>query len=311
MRRVARAALPGFGIEASDLALLNHGENTTYRVDRRWMLRVCRPGYQTDASLRSEGVWLRSLRDAGMGVPEPVAAVGGGTMVTVEVPGVPGPRRCVVFRWMPGRFGGWGLTRGQLRAIGRATAELHRNGDAFVPPPGFERPRGDWAGLLGAEAVWGDPLGERSLDAQQLRVLAAARDRLRDDLAGLPTTAPHFGLIHADLHMWNVLFQDGRACLIDFEDTLLGYRMFDATVTLRPWMSSPDFASREAAWLEGYRSVRALSTDDFAQWRRFLPVAALRRLAWVRTRSDVPRIAATMPSAIASGVAVCRDYLGI
>ena len=111
--------------------------------------------------------------------------------------------------------------------------------------------------------------------------------------------------------MWNVLFQDGRACLIDFDDTLLGYRMFDATVTLRPWMSSPDFASREAAWLEGYRSVRALSTDDFAQWRRFLPVAALRRLAWVRTRSDVPRIAATMPSAIASGVAVCRDYLGI
>lgn len=41
-----------------------------------------------------------------------------------------------------------------------------------------------------------------------------------------------FGLIHADLHLDNVLFAGGEARPIDFDDCGLGHWLYDIAVTL-------------------------------------------------------------------------------
>lgn len=310
LRRVAEAALEALGIQGR-LRFIHHGENTTYRVDgrHRWLLRLCRPNYHSDASLHSEVVWLRHLRAAGLSVPDPVDGPDG-PVVHIDVPGVPAPRRAMLFRWVPGRFAGASITARQFEAVGGVTARLHAAGDAFEPPPEFERPRADWAGLLGPEAIWGDPLAEPSLRGIERRVVAEAVERLRESFAGLSSAAPHWGLIHGDIHPWNVLFRGQRAALIDFDDTMFGPRMYDAMVTLWGWLDAPDFAEREAAWLAGYRAVRDLPAANFARWRGLIAVGRLRKLAWVRSRSDVPRIARMLPGTLARAVAAAREVTG-
>ena len=41
-----------------------------------------------------------------------------------------------------------------------------------------------------------------------------------------------FGLIHADAHLDNVLFDGQQARLIDFDDCGFGYRIYDVAVAL-------------------------------------------------------------------------------
>ena len=67
--RAVAAALPRWGCSPAATAhMINHSENVTYRVDdpqagRTTILRVHRPGYHSEAAIRSELRWLDALRD--------------------------------------------------------------------------------------------------------------------------------------------------------------------------------------------------------------------------------------------------------
>ena len=94
LRAVAQSALEAYGLRDARFRLIYHGENTTFRVDaptpssamvhlpsayapNRFVLRVHRPGYQNQASIASELLWLAALREAGLIVPEPIPAQDG------------------------------------------------------------------------------------------------------------------------------------------------------------------------------------------------------------------------------------------
>ena len=123
LRRLAERAVPLFIPGDVRLTLIQHGENTTYRVDvsdtdaapadltgspyaeNRDLLRVHRTGYQSADSIASELAWLSALRhQAGLVVPEPVPSLEGAPLVTVSAPGIPEPRVCSLLRWINGRF---------------------------------------------------------------------------------------------------------------------------------------------------------------------------------------------------------------
>jgi Ser/Thr protein kinase RdoA (MazF antagonist) len=121
--------------------------------------------------------------------------------------------------------------------------------------------------------VRGLPAGARDLVALSLERFRAAFDRLG--------TGPEvFGLVHADLHQFNVLLHRGQVRAIDFDDCCFGHYLYDLAVTLvgaGPWRTTP---AMRAAFLAGYRQERALPAQLEGMLGTFMALRRLLLLRW-------------------------------
>ncbi len=248
-------ALDAFPLPGARLRLIAHEENTTFRVDSgggAYLLRVHRPGKHPLGYVDSELSWLAALRrDTGLAVPEPVPASSGAITATVGAPGVPEERVCSVLRWQLGRRLSAGARPVHLARLGSAMARLHEHVIGWERPAGFGRERWDAAGLFGGawEMV---PPAHRARWERVAGHVGELMARLGDD----PAT---FNLIHADLHLDNVLFRDGTARLIDFDDCGFGHFVYDAAVALWELRGRADYPRWRDAFLAGYGAVRPLA----------------------------------------------------
>ena len=114
-----------------------------------------RDGYQTDAAIRSEVMWLEALARAGIVAPRPVRTSDDQVFAVASAPGVPGSRRVTVLRWLVGASVQRSLRPSHMRYLGDLMAQLQAHGAAWTAPPQFERPRLDHQGLLGPTGQWG------------------------------------------------------------------------------------------------------------------------------------------------------------
>ena len=131
-------------------------------------------------------------------------------------------------------------------------------------------------------------------------------------LRTLPRTSDSYGLIHADLHMHNFCFDDGKITVFDFDNAEYAWFAKDIAVILfyvGRSAPAPERAATAAAFLgpfmQGYRQVRPfgpqwLSTLPdllalqrsmnyalFHQYRDPAVVTAEERDAWRRFRRDI------------------------
>lgn len=287
LRRLGEAALCEFGVAPDEIVSLIHGENTTFRVDSsqgRFNLRISRPGYQSSANVRSEIAFLAALRAAGFRVPEPYQA----RVVRAAVPEAPEARDCVLFRWMDGEFSK-GLTPAEAALLGETMARLHAFAADWTPPAGFDRQElHAWA------------FGERPPEptdrpnpmmSEDDRALLRQVDRESIDLLrALPRTPEHYGLIHADLHRGNLLFQDGALSVIDFDDTSRGFWLYDFAAALAYEIGSEGYESARNALLTGYAAVRPLPPRTEETLDAFLRLRMAGICLWLARRSDNPEI---------------------
>jgi Ser/Thr protein kinase RdoA (MazF antagonist) len=144
LKQLAHNALTNFNIHAVKLTPLQHGDNTTFRIDakseERFVLRICRSGQRSSQEIRSEMMWLAFLsQEEGLVVPSPVATLDGDLLTIAATKGVPEPRTCVLFRWLKGRFVDSHLTPHHLFRVGAFMAQLHDSGTRFRPPENFAR----------------------------------------------------------------------------------------------------------------------------------------------------------------------------
>ena len=320
---LARAALGRYGMAGARVVPLLHGRNAVFRVEvqpgQRYVLRVHGPGSGEAAELRSELGWLQALRrDTGLAVPEPVATMDGELVCAAEASGVPETRRCVLLRWMDGRF----LYNVQpslerLRRIGAFMARLHRHAERFEPPAGFVRDRQDARSLLGGWAR--DPESRRRtwdgspgpLTREDEALVERALERLRPAAEALRPTPDAFGLIHADLHPANILLHRGQVRAIDFDDCGFGYFAYDLAVLLthleeKRWS---DQAGKRAALLQGYGSVRPLPESQAALLPTFIALRRLESVPWLVRMSTHPTMRQWVPRELAERLAGLRRYL--
>ncbi|HEV7215368.1 MAG TPA: phosphotransferase [Chloroflexota bacterium] len=315
LRRLARQALLAYGLGDARLTPLRHAPwSTTFRVDVasprcRYVLRIHGSELTDAAEARSELLWLAALRrDTDLAVPEPIATPDGALTVAVEANGVPGPRQCVLLRWLDGRFLSPATSLPTVRQVGQFMARLHLHAERFAPPPGFQRQRLDPSDIL--QQAPPALLGRGILTADAVAVVAAAAHRLRDEVRALAPTPATFGLIHADLHVANLLVHRGRVCAIDYGDCAFGPFAYDIAVWLvilahRDW---PAQEEKQAAFFAGYRSVRSLPPEQREQigtcmaWRRLqdldVPVAL----------AEDPRFRARFASALPEQLRALRRY---
>ncbi len=261
LRRMALAALENYDLDVRRVSLLTNDMNGIFRIDTtggtKYILRVCFPEMHSFEGIRSEMMWLAALRqDTNLSVPQPRITRDGRLLTTVQVPGVPEARHCVVFGWVKGKDLAERPTPENWRGLGEFASRLHDHGAAFQPTEGFDICRYDKVYPFGDSFVVFDdahrhlfPPGRRCIFQRVFDRVQAAIDRLNAGPDGMH-------VIHGDLHQWNVKVYRGRVSALDFEDLMWGYPVQDIAITFYYIQDHEQYAALRGAFVRGYTSRR-------------------------------------------------------
>ncbi len=269
--------------------LISHRENAVFEVwigGVRAALRLHRIGYRTPDEIQSELDWSTGLSRAGLAVPQAILALDGAVLQSL-----PDGPDVTVTSWIEGAPIGDGDTPlgadgvALHHEIGAVLARLHLLSDAWAPPPHFTRPPWDRAALTGPDPAWGRYWENESLTEAERDLVVSARDTAD---AILRSEAFDMGLIHADALRENVFRSGDGLTLIDFDDSGVGYRLYDVATALSQSLNDPRLPDFATALVEGYTAIRPLRSAQHLPM--FLMLRTFSSLGWV-----IPRYAPTDP----------------
>ncbi len=255
LRRVALAAADAFGLRVSDLALVLHAYNTTFRLDtddgRRLALRVNTNSHSTPEHIVAQQEWLHAIAaDTDVLVPDPLRAPDGGWAVAVPCPQWGGPLRVTIASWLEGDDVGT-CDAEQARALGAAMATLHDHAEGFAIPAG------------GALPVYDTPLfGDEDLLSDHPDLPPGMAEVVAESFAdtGVACAATHAAgtplVIHADLHGDNLKWHQGRLAVFDVDDCGIGVPALDLAIAV--FYLRGTVPGLEEALRDGYAGIRPL-----------------------------------------------------
>lgn len=290
----ARAAMAHWGVENTP-RLIKNRENAVFETvapdGTKAALRLHRPAYQSDDSIRSELWWAEALVASGMDVPMPVRTVSGDVLAKIPEAG----RVASLVTWCNGiplgegdmpLAGSYARQEALHIALGAELARLHIASDASDLPKEFVRPVLDLEALLGNKPAWGCFWNNPALTDVEVDLLQAARTKLREVIVQHTDAGGDFGLIHADALRENVMVNGDQVRLIDFDDGVYGFRMYDLGVAMSQNWDQPNRAELGAALLRGYVSERALPDEAESLLEAFTVMRGLASCGWVISRYE-------------------------
>lgn len=323
LTEIAKKAVEAYGVRNPQIQLVKHEMNTIFKVTGNipgdspvnalrdtYILRV-HPGSWLDfQSIHAELTFLAmAVRQGGLMVSEPVAALDGSLVQVVSTEGVPEPRCCVMFHWLEGEFQEELLTGDSLEKSGEFLARLHEFGRCFVPPEGFKRPRLDAKGLLGKGGVFDPRGGDRLFSVEQRLVFEQAFEVAEEKLEILGDEADQFGFIHGDYYFKNFLICNGQVGAIDFDMCGWGYYIFDLVMPYWP-ARQENIDEAFQVFLKGYLRIRPLPEGVLEYADTFDALRRLIDMAWVASRDDHPLIRSYAPHILSSCTEQLKAYIG-
>ena len=263
LRILALEALARYNLVVRRCTLVNRSFNTIFRVDAadgtRAALRVG-PSHRihADGTELAEANWLDSLRDDGhVVVPLVIAASDGSVAVVASSRGVPEPRSCVLFGWVPGRPMSERITLERARALGTLSALLHRHAAAHTPAVAPDVLVGDHV------LYWRDQDRLAELEPTYGALLADAAELVQQTLDRLWRNPPHPAhLVHGDLVPSNVMVSGRETVVIDFQDLFWGFEVQDVAITIASLARSAGGRELVDAFRDGYEIERGWPATD-------------------------------------------------
>jgi Ser/Thr protein kinase RdoA (MazF antagonist) len=296
LERMVARGLPRWQLSpATAIRLLNVSENATYALAdpsslRELVLRVHRVGYCTADEIRSELAWINALRgDAIIETAAPIAGCDGELVQLFESPaGRPG-RFAVAFERLPGREPDAGAGTVQwFERLGELSARMHAHARTWRLPPGFRRKRWDLDAMVGPDGLWGPWRAALGLDASGVAALERALGFIADRIGRFGTGPERFGLIHADLRLANLLVSEPHLRIIDFDDCGFSWFLYDFASAVSFIEHEPIVPDLLAAWIEGYRRVATLSSEEVAEIPTFVVLRRILLMAWLASHAEIP-----------------------
>jgi Ser/Thr protein kinase RdoA (MazF antagonist) len=322
MMHLARKALEAYALPVVRVTPLKQVYNKNFRITslncEQYMLRICHPRRSSTEPVHSELLWLAALnRETELHVPEPVLNQEKQYITVIDDEDVPGSSLCLLFRWIKGRFLYQALTPPHLFQVGELMARLQNHAAQWELPAGFTRRRVD--NLFCLRQDQDDHFDETVADkaVQTVTEVSTPQDgklveavilkvwSVLKDLGEGPDT---FGLIHADLHQWNYLFDHGQVGAIDFDDCGFGHWLYDLSVTLYCLRSHPDFDALRRAFLAGYRSTHSLTTEHEALINTFMALRTLQDMLWDIEERSQPAFSTRWSALMQDGLCALRDF---
>lgn len=275
-KQAALGALQRYELDWERLAFNQSSDTITFKVDttanERYLLRI-HSEKMSKEELCSELEWLRFLgKTDTFTVPQGVADREGSYVIEVE--NVLDLSACAtLMRWVEGEAVDGHLNENHIshmRNMGILLAQLHQATASFVPSANFVRPT--WCeesfkrDLSHLEQNYGCFLTEDGF-----RLYQSAADKILDHLATMQKNDRNYGLIHADLHLGNIVFRDEKPFPIDFARCGFGYYLYDIAQLL----SGGLYPIQRQIVLEGYESIRSLDDGYVQTLECFFVMAAI------------------------------------
>jgi len=288
---LAEAALGLWDVPAgARVQLINLSENATFLITApgryRSIMRVHRQGYHTRRAIECELAWMRALaNDGDVETPPTIAGIDNRIIQSFGTAKV-APRFLVMFAFLDGvEPSPDSDLAGPFRQLGILAAKTHLHSIGWDRPAPFERLVWDDAAVFGPAPTWGnwrDGPGVGTGAARAIRdILKVAEDCVRQRLAAFGRDPARFGLIHADMRLANLLVDQGRTRLIDFDDSGLGWFMYDFAAGISFMEDHAQVPALREAWLDGYRTIRHLDTADEREIDSFIILRRMALLAWI------------------------------
>lgn len=260
LRQLAWNALQFYDLRVTRLRLITNSFNGIFRVDTegkdKYILRVVLPeGGHNRSGLLAELAWLSAISNqTKLSVPTPFASRDGALFVEASAPGVPEPRLCVIFSWVPGVDLAERINSTTAYLWGSLMAELHTHAAGFHLPSGAQAPRYDSVFYFPDPIVLENPAYADFFPPEILAVFKAGIARVDDAMDRLQASNEPPRLLHGDLHQWNIRISRNVLSPIDFEDLVWGWPVQDIGITLYYLLDHDDYQSLRNAFQAGYTS---------------------------------------------------------
>ncbi|EJF91580.1 phosphotransferase enzyme family protein [Bartonella tamiae] len=238
--------------------LLAISENTTFVIEhysRRYILRIYRKDYQTDAEIFSELSWLEEIsKNHVIKVPQIIKTITDSFFVHCE------DYRLACFSFIDGyepRVDENLPTR--FVQLGEISAKLHDHSLAWQRPKRFRRKHWTYQTMIGPKAYWGDWRKNSCLSNRHYDILHRCDDILKNTMENVPRHDSDYGLIHADLRLANLLVLEDRLSVIDFDDcgfSWFGLDLANGLSFIEHHSSVPNLID---AWFKGYERIRPIT----------------------------------------------------
>ena len=254
MMPLARQIIHGFDLGEFELESINHEFNSTFKVTAsngaRFALRINVNSKRTLPNLRAEIFWVVQLATVeGLTVPVPIKNRSGEYISTAWHPMLERNLHAVLFSWLEGEELGDEPTEEMMRATGRAMARMHAASRDTDLPEDASLPIVD-------DVFWdnGNSIEPSDLvTTEEKAIIAKAVEKIEAITRDLYSrNRPQ--LIHADIHPWNVMWNEGDVAIFDFDDCVIGLPVQDIAVTL--YYNDTD--EQDAAFLAGYQELALL-----------------------------------------------------
>jgi Ser/Thr protein kinase RdoA (MazF antagonist) len=253
----ATELLKDYGIHGANVSCINFEFNATFAVESesgvKYALRININSTRTVENMKAEVEWVRYLnRTSGVHTPTPIATVKDEYIVSGLHADSGQEMYGVMYSWLEGEEIGDEPTLEQLHEVGRAIATLHEESSEFALSSGNSLPTfndffwGTEDYLFSEKSHLSD--GDRALIQQAHDLIMKFTDELYQN------SKVH--IIHADMHGWNLMWDEGQLSIFDFDDCGYGVEAQDLAVTLY-YLDTPE---QDKALLDGYRSVKPLPT---------------------------------------------------
>lgn len=291
LKRIALASLDNWDIPSdASVSLISLSENAMFLVqygNEKWVLRVHRNGYHSENAVRSELAWMNSLREDA-GLETPVALPGGNksNVQFVSIDSSEEPRMVVLFEFISGKQPSENDLHDAFRYLGAIAARMHEHSRRWVRPEYFERQIWDYEGAFGASPNWGHWRVGFDSDISGIEVVEAAEALMRERLERFGKSPHRFGLIHSDLRLANLLVEDGKTKVLDFDDSGIGWYLYDVASCMTFIEDHEDIENILASWIDGYRTVCPLSDQEIDEIPTLMMFRRLVIMGWGGSHPD-------------------------
>ncbi|XEC95928.1 phosphotransferase enzyme family protein [Paenibacillus tarimensis] len=271
-KEAALNALQRYEADWSSIHFIQVSEHVTFRIvtekGEQFLLRI-HPASKPLEETLSEVEWLSALKSKGIIVPEAVPNREG-TFVTDATAGGGQRFYSTLLRWIEGeRLERGALTEETVRKMGEMMANLHEASIEFSPSAGFARPL--W-GIESFERDW-EHLKQHHrhfISDEAIELYSRAATKVTDRLGTLTSHERNYGMIHADLHIGNVVFRDGKPYPIDFGRCGFGYHLYDMAQSIMGL-----YPPQRAYFIEGYEKIRRMEDEAIPKLECFFIMAII------------------------------------
>ena len=248
-----------YGFQVNKLFKLGGGyENKMFGFDlpeSKLVVRVTPPGHKTPAEVRAEMNWILFLQENDAPVEHVISSRNDNLVELVDTKH--GSISVVCFEWAPGKlvtqddfspelFHSWGKAVGMMH-------RLTKDYKSLTQPPD----RIQW---------FDDEYLNRNLIPSDQDIVIQRFDSLIDHFKNQTPTPDTFGLIHQDVHSGNLFLDGNRLTVLDFDDSVYGFFIFDIANALgfSIWERPDDMSNNQFAefylknFMEGYQDENHL-----------------------------------------------------